>query len=205
MPITYRRFVDAGAVTRSESGQGARKAHTAAVARYLFKLMAYKDEYEVARLYSVTVRFAKSVAAKFKGDYEIRHHLAPPLLAKRDPETGHLQKQEYGPWMMQAIFRAGKTERPARHGVRSVRPHRRAPHGTRELIADYRDTLSAGYCWGLKPANLDLAVEIASVPEDIRGYGHVKERHVAEAKARSDAAGCLQGRQVRAPVFLAAE
>ena len=75
------------------------------MARYLFKLMAYKDEYEVARLYTSAAagsKFADKVAAMFEGDYKLKFHLAPPLFAKRD-DKGHLIKQEFGPWMMQAF------------------------------------------------------------------------------------------------------
>ena len=70
-----------------------------AVARYYFKLMAYKDEYEVARLYTQTADSRQSIKAQFEGDYKLHFHLAPPLLAKRDPVTGELQKAEYGPWI----------------------------------------------------------------------------------------------------------
>ncbi|MGB7204350.1 MAG: DUF6537 domain-containing protein, partial [Anderseniella sp.] len=97
----YRQIVDRVRQTETSLVKGSEKL-TAAVMRYLFKLMAYKDEYEVARLYS-DGSFAKSVAARFKGDYAIRHHLAPPLISRRDPETGHLLKSEYGPLMMQAF------------------------------------------------------------------------------------------------------
>ena len=199
---TYRSFVEDVRSREAKAVKGSEKL-TAAVARYLFKLMAYKDEYEVARLYS-DGSFAKSVAAKFKGDYEVRHHLAPPVLAKRDPETGHLQKQEYGPWMMQAFSVLAKLK-----GLRGTAfdPFGRTEERRmeRQLITDYRDTLSVVVS-GLKPANLDLAVEIASVPEGIRGYGHVKERHVAEAKtSEATLLDAYKAGKSRAPVFLAAE
>lgn len=199
---TYRDFVDEVRVQESKAIRGSEKL-TAAVARYLFKLMAYKDEYEVARLYS-DGSFARSVAATFKGDYEIRHHLAPPLLARRDPETGHLQKQEYGPWMMRAFSVLAKLK-----GLRGTAfdPFGRTAERRmeRRLISDYRGTIAA-ILPGLKAANLDLAVEIASVPEGIRGYGHVKERHVADAKA-SEAmlVDAFKAGKSRAPVFMAAE
>src|SRR4029079_11568260 len=73
-----------------------------AVARYYFKLMAYKDEYEVARLYTQS-GFAERIGAQFEGDYKLHFHLAPPLLAKRDPVTGELRKREYGPWIFSAF------------------------------------------------------------------------------------------------------
>ena len=82
-------------------------ALTEAAARALFKLMAYKDEYEVARLYSET-DFRQRVAEQFEGPYELRFHLAPPLLADRDPATGHLKKRVYGPWMLTAFRPAAR-------------------------------------------------------------------------------------------------
>ncbi|MEM9473605.1 MAG: DUF6537 domain-containing protein, partial [Pseudomonadota bacterium] len=199
---SYRQFVDDVRSREAKAVKGSEKL-AAAVARYLFKLMAYKDEYEVARLYT-DGSFARSVAAKFKGDYEVRHHLAPPLLAKRDPETGHLLKQEYGPWMMQAFSVLAKLK-----GLRGTAfdPFGRTAERRmeRQLITDYRDTLSVVLS-GLKPANLELAVEIASVPEDIRGYGHVKERHVAEAKTNeATLLDAYKAGKSRAPVFMAAE
>src|SRR5207248_6011042 len=75
---------------------------TEAAARALFKVMAYKDEYEVARLYTES-DFLRRVADQFEGDYRLQFHLAPPLLAERDPATGHLQKRVYGPWMLGAF------------------------------------------------------------------------------------------------------
>ncbi len=99
---------------------------TEAVAKNLFKLMAYKDEYEVARLYADD-SFAKKLGEKFEGDFRLKFHLAPPMFARRDKATGHLQKKEYGGWMMPRLPAAGATEIPARHGVGSIRPHGGAP------------------------------------------------------------------------------
>jgi indolepyruvate ferredoxin oxidoreductase len=93
-----------------------------AVARYLFKLMAYKDEYEVARLYT-DGSFLKQVAATFDGDnLRFEFHLAPPLLARRDKTTGLPRKMSFGPWLMPAVPPIGEVKIPARHRVRSVRP-----------------------------------------------------------------------------------
>ena len=174
-----------------------------AVARYLFKLMAYKDEYEVARLYT-DGSFERQVAAKFKGQYEIRHHLAPPLFARRDPETGHLQKQEFGPWIRQAMGVLAK--------LRFLRGTAFDPFGRteerrseRRLIEDYKATV-ASLLGSLSGSNLALATEIAEVPEHIRGYGHVKERHLKEAKSReATLVEAYKAGKSRAPVFLAAE
>jgi len=97
----YRRRVEAVRAAEARKVPGA-SALAQAVARYLFKLMAYKDEYEVARLYT-DGSFDKAVREKFSGDFKLTFHLAPPLFSKRDPDTGHLRKQTYGPWMKTAF------------------------------------------------------------------------------------------------------
>jgi indolepyruvate ferredoxin oxidoreductase len=153
---------------------------TEAVARYAFKLMAYKDEYEVARLYT-TGDFQRRVAQQFEGDYTLRFHLAPPMFAKKDAD-GHLIKREFGPWMLTA-FRMLAKLRFLRGGTFDIFGRTDERRTERKLIADYFssiDTLLAS----LDAGNLALAAEIASVPERIRGYGHVKEAHLAEVLQR---------------------
>jgi indolepyruvate ferredoxin oxidoreductase len=113
----YRRFVDKVRASEAERVKGA-TALTQAVARYLFKLMAYKDEYEVARLYT-DGRFAEALAKAFKGEAKLTFHLAPPLLAERDPVTGHLRKRAFGPWMMSAFKLLARLKACAAH--RSIR------------------------------------------------------------------------------------
>jgi indolepyruvate ferredoxin oxidoreductase len=152
-----------------------------AVARYGFKLLAIKDEYEVARLYT-DGEFEKRIASQFDGDYALKFHLAPPLWAKPDPVTGHVAKREYGPWMMRAFrFLAGmKGLRGTAFDVFGRTSERKME---RQLIKDYAlliDEIVAS----LAPHNHELAVDLASVPEQIRGYGHVKERHLKQAKAK---------------------
>jgi indolepyruvate ferredoxin oxidoreductase len=151
------------------------------VARCLFKLMAYKDEYEVARLWAETP-FLQELEEKFDGPVRFTFHLAPPLTAPRDDRTGELQKRRYGPWMHHAFKLLAK--------LRFLRGTAFDPFGRtaerrseRRLIAEYAallDELTAA----LTPANHGLAVELAAIPERIRGYGHVKERHLKDAKAR---------------------
>ena len=160
---------------------------TAAVARYWFKLLAIKDEYEVARLYS-DGEFRKRLEAQFEGDYTLKFHLAPPLWAKPDPITGHVAKREYGPWMMKAfgVLARMKGLRGTALDVFSFSAERRLE---RKLIRDYA-TLVDELLAKLAPHNHALAVELASIPEDIRGYGHVKDRHVRQAMAKE--AGLLQ-------------
>ena len=151
-----------------------------AVARYAFKLMAYKDEYEVARLYT-SGDFQKRVAQQFEGDYKIRFHLAPPLLAKKDAE-GRLIKQEFGPWMFTA-FKLMARLRFLRGTALDIFGRTEERRMERKLIEDYFATVE-GLLGKLDAGNAALAAEIASIPEHIRGYGHVKEAHLHKAKAR---------------------
>jgi indolepyruvate ferredoxin oxidoreductase len=152
-----------------------------AVARYAFKLMAYKDEYEVARLYT-DGSFAKAISRQFEGDYTIEFNLAPPLIAERDPETGHLKKHKFGPWMMTAfrVLASLKGLRGTALDIFGRTPERRVE---RQLIVDYF-ALVEEIIATLTPANHRIAVALAAVPEHIRGYGHVKEAHLKTAKAR---------------------
>ena len=155
---------------------------TESVARYYFKLMAYKDEYEVARLYT-DGKFQKKIADMFDGDYAIKFHLAPPLLAKRD-SNGHLVKQEFGPWVFTA-FKIMAKLKGLRGGAFDIFGKTDERKMERQLIVDYRNTIEE-LINSLNSANYALAVEIAKVPEHIRGYGHVKEEHFAKAKARKE-------------------
>jgi len=162
---------------------GGSTALTETVARYLFKLMAYKDEYEVARLYT-SGDFQRRLQQQFEGDYQLRFHLAPPLFAKKD-EQGRLLKKEYGPWMFKAFGLLAKLKflRGGRLDVFGRTEERRME---RKLIGDYEATVQV-LLDGLDDDRLALAVEIASVPEHIRGFGHVKEAHFEQAKAREAA------------------
>ncbi|MGF7161062.1 indolepyruvate ferredoxin oxidoreductase [Rhodoligotrophos appendicifer] len=156
------------------------EALSEAVARYFFKLMAYKDEYEVARLYTDGT-FEHEVKKRFEGDFSIHFHMAPPLLAKRDPSTGHLKKQQLGPWMMHAFRLLAKFKR-LRGTPLDIFGYSSERKMERGLIAQY-EGLVQELLDGLTPELYGLAVEIASIPEHIRGYGHVKEQHLDTAKA----------------------
>ncbi|MBD9370479.1 indolepyruvate ferredoxin oxidoreductase family protein [Xanthomonas sp. XNM01] len=151
-----------------------------AVARYAFKLMAYKDEYEVARLYT-SGEFQRRLQQQFEGDYTLRFHLAPPLLAKKD-EHGRLKKQEYGPWVLTA-FRWLAKLRVLRGGAFDPFGRTAERRMERQLIADYIATIER-LLPTLDHGNAELAAQIASIPEQIRGYGHVKDAHLHAAKAR---------------------
>jgi indolepyruvate ferredoxin oxidoreductase len=159
-------------------------ALTEAVARYLFKLMAYKDEYEVARLYTDGT-FLKAVRDTFEGDYRLKFHLAPPLTNKPDPATGRPKKTTFGPWMMTGfrILASLKRLRGTRLDIFGYSHERRTE---RRLIADYEAMLDEILA-GLSPATHAIAVALASIPEKIRGYGPVKARHLAAAKAEEAA------------------
>ncbi|NIJ70181.1 indolepyruvate ferredoxin oxidoreductase family protein [Xanthomonas sp. 60] len=178
----YRALVER--VRTAEADRiGGSTALTETVARYLFKLMAYKDEYEVARLYT-SGDFQRRLQQQFEGDFHLRFHLAPPLFAKKDAH-GRLIKKEYGPWMLKAFgvlarlkfLRGGRLDVFGRTGERRME---------RTLITEYCATVDL-LLQGLQDDRLALAVEIASIPEHIRGYGHIKEAHVEQAKAREAA------------------
>ncbi len=173
-----------------------------AVARNLFKLMAYKDEYEVGRLYS-NGAFRKQVANAFDdGKLSFEFHLAPPLLARRDPVTGLPRKMTFGPWMMTAFGWLAKFKglRGTRFDPFGYSEERRVE---RKLIADYEAMLDEVLV-KLNPANHHLAVGIAAIPEKIRGFGHIKARSITTAKA-DEAALLDQFRAGSAPLLKAAE
>jgi indolepyruvate ferredoxin oxidoreductase len=155
---------------------------TEAVARYAFKLMAYKDEYEVARLYT-SGEFEKRIRETFDGDYKLHFNLAPPLFAKKDGE-GHLRKAEYGTWVLGAFKLLAKLK-GLRGTALDVFGYTAERKGERKLIEEYFATIDTLLAT-LDHDNHALAVEIASIPEQIRGYGHVKERHLAAAMTRQN-------------------
>jgi indolepyruvate ferredoxin oxidoreductase len=151
-----------------------------AVARYFFKLMAYKDEYEVARLYT-SGEFRRRLEQQFEGDYKLHFHLAPPLLAKKNAK-GELVKREYGPWVFTA-FRLLAKLRGLRGSALDVFGYTQERRNERALIGEYERTVSS-LLDQLDAGNVALAAEIASIPEHIRGYGHVKHANLGKARAR---------------------
>jgi indolepyruvate ferredoxin oxidoreductase len=164
------------------------------VAKYLFKLMAYKDEYEVARLYA-DPRFEERLKATFEGDYTLKFNLAPPLLSKRDAQ-GRLIKSQYGAWMWKAfkVLAKFKFLRGTALDVFGKTEERRLE---RQLIADYQASIEA-LLPRLREDNLAEAVELASVPEQIRGFGHVKLDNLQKAKTRwTQLEDALHGRAPR--------
>jgi indolepyruvate ferredoxin oxidoreductase len=171
-----------------------------AVARNLFKLMAYKDEYEVARLYT-NGSFLKQVADQFDGDnLRFEFHLAPPLLARRDKNTGLPRKMSFGPWMM-PLFRVLARFKFLRGTAFDPFGYSTERRTERKLLEDYRALLRE-IAANLKPENHHVAVALAAIPEKIRGFGHVKQRHLTAAKAEE--ATLLEQFRAGAPALLKA-
>ncbi len=196
----YAARVDA--VCRAEAAKTPGMSGLAeAVARYLFKLMAYKDEYEVARLYTHGA-FLKQVNAAFEGDMRFTFHLAPPLLGKKHPSTGEPMKTTFGPWMFSAlkVLARFKGLRGTRFDIFGYTDERRTE---RQLIADYRALLEE-LCGGLTPANHGIALALASIPEKIRGFGPVKHKHLVIAK-KEEADLLVRFRKGEPPLRAAAE
>ncbi|HMA15667.1 MAG TPA: indolepyruvate ferredoxin oxidoreductase family protein, partial [Kiloniellaceae bacterium] len=171
-------------VEKARAAEAARtpgsSAFAEAVARYYFKLLAVKDEYEVARLYA-DPQFARSLKDQFEGGYRLSFHLAPPLVARRDPDSGHLQKREFGAWMLPA-FRVLAKLKGLRGTAFDIFGYSAERRMERRLIADYEAVIGELLA-GLTADNHALAVELAAIPEKIRGFGHVREAHVEAAKA----------------------
>jgi indolepyruvate ferredoxin oxidoreductase len=174
----YLALVGEVRAAEAKLGKGTRLAE--AVARYYYKLMAYKDEYEVARLYTDGA-FQKKIAGMFEGDITLKFHLAPPIMAKHDA-SGQLIKKEFGPWMMKAFGVLAKFK-GLRGTALDVFGYTQERKTERALIGRYRETVLA-LLPRLTADNLVRAVAIASIPEDIRGYGHVKERHLKAAQQK---------------------
>ncbi len=171
---TYRAFVQQ--VQAAEAPLG-KTVLSEAVARYLFKLMAYKDEYEVARLHSDPA-FLERIGAMFEGEYKLHYHLAPPLLARKNAK-GELVKRPFGP-AMGWVFRLLARLKGLRGTVFDPFGRTGERRAERALIGEYCACIEELLA-GLNAGNHAAAVEIARIPEQIRGYGHVKARHLAAA------------------------
>ena len=197
----YREWVKRTQAVETAKAPG-KSGLAEAVARYLFKLMAYKDEYEVARLYADD-SFLKQVSSEL-GDDNLRLsvHLAPPLLVRRDKFTGEPKKITFGPWIFPVFkliaklkFLRGTAFDP--FGYSTERKTERA------LVRDYEAMLEEVLA-KLNPVNHHIAVGLAAIPEKIRGFGHVKLHHLQAAKA-DEAALLDQWRAGPAPLLKAAE
>ena len=197
----YRRRVDAARAAEVARAPG-KTGVAEAVARYLFKLMAYKDEYEVARLLA-DPGFLRQVKNEVDGDnLRFTFHLAPPLLARRNKVTGEPQKMSFGPWML-IVFKLIAKLKFLRGTALDPFGYTAERKAERQLVRDY-ETLLDELLARLSHDNHYLAVGLAAIPEKIRGFGHIKLRHLAAAKA-DEAALLEQFRAGGASLLKAAE
>ena len=173
----YRDFIEK--VRAAEATLG-RTTLSEAVARNLFKLMAYKDEYEVARLHAET-GFRDRIAGMFEGDYQVHYHLAPPLVARRN-DKGELVKRKYGPAMF-GVFRLLARLKGLRGTPLDIFGRSEERRTERALIGEYRASIEQVLA-GLNAGNHALAVDIARIPDQIKGFGHVKARNLAAARVQ---------------------
>jgi indolepyruvate ferredoxin oxidoreductase len=151
---------------------GQQPALTEAVAFSYLKLLAYKDEYEVARLYS-NGEFTRQLQAQFEGDYRLEFHLAPSWRAKRDPHSGTPRKRSFGPWMLKA-FNVLATFKFLRGTAFDPFGRSLERHQERGLINSYEADIEL-ILSHLNASNRHTALSLARLPEKIRGYGHVKD------------------------------
>jgi len=191
----YRVFVDRVAARERELAPEARTPRLAlAVARGLYKLMAYKDEYEVARLYTAPA-FKAQLESQFEGDYSLRFHMAPPIFARKDPRTGVPRKMTLGPWTLGAMKVLARLK-----GLRGtwLDPfgHTAERRAERALVQEYRQTVEQLLA-GLEHDKIGQAATIAGLAETIRGYGHVKAASLR--KYREELARRMQSYMAPAP------
>ena len=178
--MRYAAFVEKVAAAERALGAAADGLPLAsAVARGLHKLMAYKDEYEVARLYSDPAFLAR-LGAQFEGSPRLGFNLAPPLLARRDPETGRLLKREYGAWMFGAMRVLAKLKF-LRGGALDIFGRTEERRMERALIGEYMGLVERVLA-RLSAERLNEAVAIVSSVEQIRGFGHVKHANVEKVR-----------------------
>ncbi len=156
---------------------------TMAVAHNYFRLLAYKDEYEIARLYS-NGDFERALAEQFEGDYRLHFHLAPPLLAKRDPHSGKTMKREFGGWML-PLLRVLARFKNLRGSAIDIFGYTAERKTERDLITAYENDIEQ-LLDETSTANLDTAIEIASLPQQIRGFGHVKQACIEAVATRRE-------------------
>jgi indolepyruvate ferredoxin oxidoreductase len=177
----YRKLVDRVAEAEKSVAGAEASALAEATARFYHKLLAYKDEYEVARLYTDGT-FRRNLRAAFEGDYEIKFHMAPPIMEKPDPATGRPKKRTFGKWMYPALFMLAKF-RFLRGTPLDIFGYHRDRVAERALIREYEQTVDTALHY-LTAENHALCAELLSLPDMIRGYGPVKEKNIAAARAR---------------------
>ncbi|GGB23186.1 indolepyruvate ferredoxin oxidoreductase [Tistrella bauzanensis] len=195
----YRQTVEQVRAAEAARTPG-RIALTDAVARSLFKLMAYKDEYEVARLYT-DGRFLEKLNRQFEGDVKLTFHLAPPMIAPRDPRTGRMRKMRFGGATMR-LFKLMARLKGLRGTPFDIFGYTAERRAERRLIDDYRQTVDR-LINGLTPATHARAVEIARLAMDIRGFGHVKDEALTRTRLKEQR--LLAAYDGPAPAAVAAE
>jgi indolepyruvate ferredoxin oxidoreductase len=172
------------AVARVQKAEAAfnKSSLSEAVARNLFKLMAYKDEYEVARLHT-NKAFLQKIGDMFDGDYTVNYHLAPPIISKTN-EKGELQKQKFGPLMLTG-FKLLKHFKVLRGTPLDIFGNTKEREMERALIGEYVASIDEVLA-KLNADNHARALEIANLPDAIKGFGHVKARNVAAVRGKWD-------------------
>jgi len=178
----YTSLVEACATREKALGLG--DTFGKAVARNLYKLMATKDEFEVARLYTET-DFMQKIAHDFEGDYALEFHLAPPLLARIDPNTGRPQKRIFGSWMFN-VFKLLAKLRFLRGSAFDIFSRSAERRSERALLAHYMQLIQR-LSTELQTGNHAFALELARLPEQIRGFGPVKEAAMQQVQQKEDA------------------
>jgi indolepyruvate ferredoxin oxidoreductase len=153
-------------------GEGSRRQVSKAVARNLFKVMAYKDEYEVARLHADPA-FREQIASQFDGDYKLAFHLAPPLLARKKPGSDVPAKMSFGAWLMPTfgVLARLKGLRGTPFDPFGYTRERRNERALRDRYLAFVHELATG----LRMTNKDAALKLAQAPDQVRGYGHIKQ------------------------------
>lgn len=197
-----QRYLDFVASCQSKLAKvDADEALIKSIAKNYFKLLAIKDEYEVARLYT-DGNFVNRVKDQFEGGYQMRFHLAPPLFAKRDPETGRPVKKEYGSWMLKAfaLLAKGKGLRGTPWDIFSYTQERKMEVA---LIAEFEDLLNNDILPNVNIDNVAAATALVDSVEKIRGYGHVKEKAVSQwRQKRSELLDAFYGCETSAVHFV---
>ncbi|WP_370298106.1 indolepyruvate ferredoxin oxidoreductase family protein [Pontibacterium sp.] len=178
----YRELVNKVAGAEQALGEDS-QALTEAVSKQLFRLMAYKDEYEVARLYTDS-DFLKEVGETFEGDYRITFHMAPPLLARKQDAQGRPKKMTFGPWMLKALGTVAKMRklRGTKLEIFGYHPDRKLERQLRDEYISQVETLVAR----LNAQNYQTSIKLAQIPDEIRGFGPVKEQAAKQARQQSE-------------------